>query len=248
MIAIKSEFKILSGDARIYGEIYGEEHLPFLILLHGNGEDLHYFDPQILYFQKKYRIVAIDSRAHGKSSRGTEPLNFQTLTEDVLVVLNTLQISQAHIIGFSDGANLALHLAIKAPERILSLVLLGANYTPSGLQWKVWLQVRFVYYRLSIAALFSKKMKQKKEIWELMIYHPQLTLTEIAEIAAPTLIITGEKDMVSQRENDDIHQAIIGSERIIIPKADHFLSSNRAEEFNRIVELFLDKNNACVSI
>ena len=242
---IKSKFKILSGDAQICGEIHGDEHLPCLILLHGNGEDLHYFDPQICYFRKSYRIIAIDSRAHGLSTRGTKPLDFHTMAEDTLAVLDALRVEQAHFLGFSDGANLALHVAIKAPHRIQSMILLGANYSPSGFRWDVWIQTRWMHYMLIAASFFSKKAKQKHEIWNLMVHHPKLTLAEIAQIQAPTLIITGEKDMVSQQENDEIHHAIVGSERVIIAGANHFLSSNRADEFNEIAARFLD-STSCV--
>lgn len=230
---------ITSGDARIYCECYGDKQKPALLLLHGNGEDLHYFDSQILYFSPFYYIVAIDCRARGKSSRGTAPLNFFTMAQDVWIVMDTLQIDTFHVLGFSDGANLSLYLALAAQERIASMVLVGANYSPDGFELFDYWAVRFTYYWLTFISLFSSKAYKKKEVWNLMVHHPQLTLAEITCISVPALIITGENDMVSQQQNDEIHQAIKGSKRVTISQADHYVSANKPEILNAIVDNFL---------
>ncbi len=232
---------IVSGDARIYIECYGNKKHSVLLFLHGNGEDLHIFDPQISYFSKKYYVIAIDSRAHGKSERGKLPLDFNTLAGDVLSVLDVLQIKKAHILGFSDGANTALHLALLSPERLQSMILVGANYNSSGLRFLIRIEIYWVYLFLCFAAVFSTKEKRKKEIWNLMVHHPKLQTGDIDRIKTPCLVVTGENDMVTQKQNDEIHRSIINSERIILPGADHFLTSKKPEEFNRIASDFLDR-------
>ncbi|MCL1943798.1 MAG: alpha/beta hydrolase [Candidatus Azobacteroides sp.] len=230
-----------SGDADIYCELFGIESNRTMVLLHGNGEDLHYFDPQISCFSSNYNIVAIDSRGHGRSTRGTKSLDFSTMTKDVLNVLNTLQIDKAHLLGFSDGANLALYLALSAPDRFFSIILTGANYRPEGLLPSVRASIYLTYAGLIFKSFFSKKYILKKEICELMVYHPNLTITEISRINIPTLVMTGEHDMVSQTHNDEISRAVSGSERIIVPNGDHFLSSKMPETFNRIIGDFLSR-------
>ncbi len=228
------------GDADIYCETYGAlKNRPILVFLHGNGENLHYFEPQIKYFINQYDIIEIDSRAHGLSKRGTEPLNFWTMAKDVLAVLNELQVEKINIIGFSDGAITALHLALLEPPRIESMVLAGVNYNPKGLLPIPRLSVRLNYIRLSILSWISKPMKAQKEIWNLMVNHPNLTHNELESITIPSLIITGEKDRVSQKHNDILSQIMKNTQRRIIPKGDHFISSKMPELFNREVEEFL---------
>jgi len=234
-----TKFDILSGDALIHCQVSGQENAPALVLLHGNGEDLHIFDPQINHFSSDYHIVAIDTRAHGQSSRGTAPLDFQTFADDLFIVLNALKINRAHILGFSDGAITALYAALVAPERILSMVLIGVNYHPKGVRWIPRIQIRLCYLL---------KRKIEKEIWGLMIHQPKLTLDEIARIKNPTLVITGEYDLVSKRHNDEINRAITGSRRLIVPKGDHFWMFTQPELLHQIVGDFLQESIAKESI
>ena len=134
---------IPSGDTLIHCETAGPKDAPVLVLLHGNGEDLHIFDPQTNYLSQFYRTVAVDTRGHGRSTRGTASLNFYTFASDLLAVLDALLINKAHIVGFSDGAITALHVALTAPERIRSMMLLGVNYNPQGIRLIPRLQIRF---------------------------------------------------------------------------------------------------------
>ena len=231
--------EIVLFDALIYCEFAGDEEAPVLVLLHGNGEELHIFDAQIRYFSQYFRTIAIDTRGHGKSTRGEEPLTFHTFANDLTDVFEALQIDRAHIVGFSDGAITALHLALTHPELVKSMVLLGANYNPKGLRWFPRLQIKFVYACLTIASLFSEKKRQRKEIWRLMVSQPNLTLEQLSRIKTPALIVTGENDMVSQRHNDEMHFVIAGSKRLIIPKGNHFWMFRQPEALNQCVMDFL---------
>ena len=75
-----------------------------LILLHGNGEDGSYFAKQIPYFARNYRVIAVDTRGHGQSPRGTAPFTIRQFAEDLKGLLDELGITKAHILGFSDGS------------------------------------------------------------------------------------------------------------------------------------------------
>ena len=228
-------------DATIHCEMAGDKTSPALIWLHGNGEDLQIFNAQIRYFSKYYRTIAVDTRGHGQSTRGTKPLTFRTFAADLLTVFDTLEIKKAHIIGFSDGAITALYMALTNPERISSMILIGANYNPKGIRLIPRLQIRFVYAWLSVAALFSEKTRKRKEIWGLMVNQPNLTIEELSRIKTPALIITGENDMVSQRHNDELSRAIVNSQRLIIPNGNHFWMFKQPETLNNCIMDFIYK-------
>ena len=231
---------IASDNALIHCEISGNENVPALVLLHGNGENLHIFDSQIQYFSQYYKVIAVDTRGHGQSTRGTAQFNFYTFATDLIAVLDAFKIAKAHIVGFSDGAITALHMALIAPKRIESMILLGANYNYKGLKFISRCQILLEYFYLSVASLFSAKIRERKEIWGLMALQPNLTIEEISSITVPTLIITGENDMVSQRQNDQINDAIAGSRRLIIKDGNHFWMFKQPETFNKCVMEFLD--------
>jgi pimeloyl-ACP methyl ester carboxylesterase len=170
-------------------------------------------------------------------------LNFHTFAADLACVLEALHIEKAHIVGFSDGAIIALHAALSTPERVRSMVLLGANYHPKGLRLVPRFCILVAYIWLWAASLSSKKMRKRREVWGLMVWWPKLKLEYISRINIPTLVVTGEKDMVGQRHNDKIHNAIAGSRRLVVPKGDHFWMRKQPELFQQHVVEFLQKHS-----
>ena len=105
-----------------------------MILLHGNGEDGSYFAHQMDYFSRNYRVIVVDTRGHGQSPRGTAPYTIAQFAEDLHDFMDELDISKAVILGFSDGANIAMKFVLKYPERIKALILNGGNLNPKGVK------------------------------------------------------------------------------------------------------------------
>ncbi|MDE7359343.1 MAG: alpha/beta hydrolase, partial [Lachnospiraceae bacterium] len=93
-------------DISLYYQENGEGEP--LFLLHGNGEDGTYFANQISLFSGRYRVIAVDTRGHGKSPRGTAPFTMEQFAVDLKELMDKLQIQNAVILGFSDGANIAM--------------------------------------------------------------------------------------------------------------------------------------------
>ena len=96
-----------------------------LILLHGNGEDHTYFDHQIDVFAQHYHVYALDTRGHGQTPRGTRPFTIRQFADDLLAFMDARHIERAHLLGFSDGGNIAIIFAIRYPERVDRLILDG---------------------------------------------------------------------------------------------------------------------------
>lgn len=90
-------------DITLYYQEKGDKE-PF-ILLHGNGENSSYFKNQIDYFSDRYRVIALDTRGHGKSPRGTKSFTIEQFSCDLYDFMTSLEISNAVILGFSDGFN-----------------------------------------------------------------------------------------------------------------------------------------------
>ena len=96
-----------------------------MILLHGNGEEGSYFAHQMDYFGRNYRVIVVDTRGHGQSPRGTAPFTIAQFAQDLHDFMDELGISRAVILGFSDGANIAMIFALRYPERVTALILNG---------------------------------------------------------------------------------------------------------------------------
>lgn len=115
---------VQSADAQIFYLEYPSPHphAQTLILLHGNGEAHRYFARQIAAFSARFRLVLMDTRGQGRSSAGRGKLNFSVFAQDLLRLMDALHIPKAHLLGFSDGGNLALTFALAHPQRVRSLI------------------------------------------------------------------------------------------------------------------------------
>jgi pimeloyl-ACP methyl ester carboxylesterase len=207
-----------------------------LILLHGNGEDSSIFAQQIQYFSKKYRVIAVDTRAHGRSERGEEALTFLLFAQDIIALMDFLHIEKAHLLGFSDGGNTALHVALRYPERIKKMVVVGANIFPAGLKFFVRVGLWLSYAWLCLSSISNKK--NQKEIWALMLFQPRLTFAELSTIETPTLVMAGEHDMIKTSHTKQIAQSIHNALVEIIPQTGHTLLFTQSEKANRLIECF----------
>ena len=210
---------------------------PF-ILLHGNGEDGTYFKNQIDYFSDRYRVIALDTRGHGKSPRGTKPFTIEQFSCDLYDFMEGLEISNAVILGFSDGANIAMKFAIKYPNKVKALILNGGNLNPKGVKKTTQIPIEIGY---KIARRFASKSadaKKNAEMLGLMVNEPNIERNELSKITAPTLVICGKNDMIKESHTKEIAENIPNAKLSII-KGNHFIANKRYVTFNKEVEDFL---------
>ena len=211
-----------------------------LILLHGNGEDHTIFDNVAKHFAKKYRVIAIDTRGHGKSPLGDEPFSLYQFAEDLNEFMNEQKIEKANILGFSDGGNIALIFASEYPEKVIKLIANGANTKPSGIKPLVHLAMLFRYMLYYVAAAFSGKFELKKALYYIMLHEPHITKEELEQITAPTLVLVGTEDLIRESESKYIKKSIPNSE-IVFVLGNHFIVKNNTKDYIFAVEKFLDK-------
>ena len=209
-----------------------------LILMHGNGEDSSYFKNQIDEFAKHFHVYAIDTRGHGKTLRGTVPFTIRQFADDLRDFMDEHQIQKAHILGFSDGGNIAMIFAMKYPERTARLVLNGANLDSSGIKRSTQLPIEIGYKLAMLGAEKNEGARANAEMLGLMVNDPNVKPEELAAIKAKTLVIAGTNDMVK-----DAHTKLIASNikdsKLVLIKGNHFIANKKPEEFNRAVLEFL---------
>ncbi|QBJ95900.1 alpha/beta fold hydrolase [Rhodococcus sp. ABRD24] len=226
-----------AGGARLHYEVCGAGEP--LVLLHGNSESLGYFGAQMPVFSERYRVVALDTRAHGESTRGDGVLDFARLSDDVVAVLDALGIDSAHILGYSDGGNTALTLALREPERVRSLIINGANLDPHGLGAKFRVPATLAWIAGGVVAPLSARVRRQRELLELMVRHPHIAASDLGSIAVPTLVIVGEGDAIPRSHTELIARSIPGAELTIVPDAGHACAEERPAAFNAAVLGFL---------
>ncbi len=209
-----------------------------LILLHGNGEDCSYFVHQMEPFAKHFRVIAIDTRGHGQTPRGEASFSIRQFAEDLLDFMNLHQIEKAHILGFSDGGNIAMVFALMHPERVEKLILNGANLKVSGVKRKVQIPIEIGYRIAKIFATKSPAARKNAEMLGLMVNDPNVKAEELSCIQNPTLVIAGEKDMIKDSHTRLIAKSIPETMLSIIP-GNHFIANKNPDTFNEVVLRFL---------
>lgn len=225
-------------DADIYYRLYGKGEKTILFL-HGNGEDWTCFSKQIDEFAQEYTVITMDSRGHGKSGCGKVPLTLRQIGKDAIRLLKLLKIPSATLIGFSDGANIAMEMALHSSYPIDALVLAGGNLYPSGVKIRVQLPTIISHKFYELLAVRHPKFRQKADILGLMVHEPHILPASLKSISCPTLVLAGEYDMIRPGHTRLIARSIAGSKMVIIPKANHFLFGNWAAQTNRVILDFL---------
>lgn len=209
-----------------------------LILLHGNGEDHTYFEKQVSFFSDSYRVIALDTRGHGKSPRGDGEFTLSRFADDLYEFMKLMGIEKAHILGFSDGANIAVIFALRHPEMIEKLILNGGNLSPAGIRKSVQLPIEVGYRIAGFFAGKSMPAAQNAEMLGLMVNEPHIEPGELTAITVPTLVIAGTRDMVKRRHTELIAASLPDS-RLVFIKGNHFIANRKAALFNEAVREFL---------
>lgn len=145
-------------DISLYYEEYGDGSP--LILLHGNGEDHTYFSSQTPFFAKKFRVITPDTRGHGATPRGEGEFTLNRFADDLYRFMTEKGIAKSHILGFSDGANIAMIFALRHPEMTDRLILNGGNLSPDGIRRTTQIPIEIGY---RIARRFAEKKRRREE-------------------------------------------------------------------------------------
>ncbi len=223
----------------LYVEQYGKGRP--LVMLHGNGGSIESFSCQIPYFETKYHVIAIDSRAQGKSNDPSDTLSFDMMADDVSALLDSLKLDSCFILGWSDGGITALMLALRHPEKVRGMAITGANLkpdnssiNPADLQW-----MEQEYARLGSLSQ-SPEIRNQRKLIGLDLMEPAITADDLHSIHAPALIIGGDRDIIPVSHSLLIAQAIKGAYLWILPNSTHSTLIDYPEEFNRTVDRFFN--------
>ena len=201
-----------------------------LIMLHGNGEDHTFFEHQVPAFARSFRVIALDTRGHGASPRGRRPFTLDQFACDVHDFMDEQEVQRAHLLGFSDGGNIALLFALAHPQRVASLVLNGANLFPEGLTAEVRAEDDAAWVR-------AQQMGDTHtlDLLRLMRDEPHIDPAQLSALEGiPALVVAGSRDMIQEDHTRLIAQSIPGAELAILDGT-HFVAAEDPDAFNRVV-------------
>jgi pimeloyl-ACP methyl ester carboxylesterase len=231
--------------ARIWFAAFGSG-LPTILLHGGLGHSGNWGYQVPALIRAGYRVVLIDSRGHGRSTRDSRPFRYELMASDVLAVMNALHLEKAAVAGWSDGACTALILARQTPERVAGVFFFGCNMDPSGLKElkpSATLERCFVRHTKDYAQLSAtpNQFKAFTEALGLMQKNePNYTARDLAEIRVPVTIAHSEHDEFIKREHAEyLARSIPNAELVVLPGVSHFAPLQRPEQFNDVLFAFL---------
>jgi pimeloyl-ACP methyl ester carboxylesterase len=217
-----------------------------VILLHGGLANSNYWGNQARALEGRYRVIVMDSRGHGRSTRNAEPYGYDLMASDVVGLMDFLKIPKAAVVGWSDGAILGLDIAIKHPERLSKLFAFAANSDPSGVadiaQSPVFnafiARAETEYAQLSqTPGEYKAFLAQITKMWETQ---PNWTGDDLKRITVPTWIVDADHDEAIKRENTEFMAANIPNAGLLLqPEVSHFSFIQDPDQFTGDVLHFL---------
>ena len=212
-----------------------------LLVIHGNGGSIADVRPQIAHFRQRYRVIAMDSRDHGRSSDSPDRLTYEKMTDDLAALVDHLKVGPVNVIGWSDGGIEALLLGIRHPARVKKLVAMAANLNPSdkALHPDVLPLIRSMVNEMPPARKTTPEGRRELKVTAMMLEEPNIPLSALEKITAPTLVLAGDHDVIADEHTIEIFHHIPNSQLAIFPNATHAIPFDDSTLFNATVERFL---------
>ncbi|HMK27389.1 MAG TPA: alpha/beta hydrolase [Chitinophagaceae bacterium] len=222
-----------NNGAKVYYEVYGEGKP--LVLLHGNGGSIRSRAAFIEEFSKKYKVIAFDSRCHGRSDCPVGYLTYEQMADDVDKVLQDLGIDSAYVWGHSDGGIVGLLLAIHFPVRVKKLLATGANLRPDSTAVEPGL-----FPLLHVMEKQAKADSIHYKQFLLLVQQPHIPVSDLQKIKSDVLIMAGDRDAIRVEHTMEIFKNIPGALLCILPGTTHFVYADRPQWFKEILYDFFD--------
>ncbi len=231
--------------ARIWYAAYGSG--PPVILLHGglgHSGNWGYQVPALT--GGGYRAVVVDSRGHGRSTRDERPFTYELMAADVSAVMDVLQIEKAGLVGWSDGACIALVLASQAPARAAGVFFFACNMDPSGTKEFVFTPIigrcigRHAQDYQQLSATPDQFDALSDAVGLMQRTQPNYSANDLAQISVPVAIVQSEHDEFIKPEHAEyLARSIPNAEYIDLPGVSHFAPLQRPDQFNAAMLAFL---------
>ncbi|MEI6313054.1 MAG: alpha/beta hydrolase [Bacteroidota bacterium] len=244
------EYYIPSDDVTIYCKEYGSG-TP-LFLLHGAMVTMSDWENQIPALSTKFRVICIDSRGHGKSSFTDKEITYHMMAEDMINIMNYLKIDSANYVGFGDGGNIVIQLAMEHPEKIIKMAVINSNLKPTPdavypyfLQkvkdWDISKMTQVVKDRFvgnpnpDLLEAFVVRMQY------MLLHEPNYEVSDLKNITIPTLVMASDYGLVTVKHALSMFENLVNSFLCIIPGAKHYCIKEQPKLVNETLLNFFTK-------
>jgi len=217
-----------------------------VLLLHGGLSNTDsYADVMVAPLEKSFHLFAYDRAGHGRSGDQPGSFYFDFQRDEAIAFIAEIIKQPVHLVGYSDGANIALMVAIARPDLVKSIVSIAANFNPAGL---VELPVfnpantsaedRAEYAEMSPDASETLDLKVAKmhDIWKV---EPDIAISELAKINCPVLVMAGDDDVVKHSHSIELYETLTFGQLAIVPGTSHGLVKEKPIVVTSLIKDFL---------
>ncbi|MDA9555386.1 alpha/beta hydrolase [Pelobium sp.] len=224
-LTFKNGYSEVNG-LKMYYEIHGQGKP--IVLIHGGGSTIQTnFEKIIPLLAKSRQVIAVELQAHGRTSDRNADLTFEQDADDVATLLKNLKIDKADFFGFSNGGTTTLQIAIRHPELVDKIILGSALAKRNGVPewfWGFMSQAKLENMPEQLKEGYKKVATDTNGLQVMhdrdakrMVNFKDIPDEKIKSIKAPTLIIIGDKDVITPEHAIELHRQIANSELAIIP-------------------------------
>ncbi|HEY6787486.1 MAG TPA: alpha/beta hydrolase [Trebonia sp.] len=219
-----------------------------VVLLHGALTDASEFGATIPALAERFRVLTPERRGHGHTPDVPGPITYELMAADTAAFLDTLRVGRPHLVGHSDGANVALLVALTRPDLVGRLVLISGNFHHDGLV--AGLDLNELAANDYLAHAYGQVSPDGRDhfpaitakIFRMATTGPTLSTADLARVTARTLVMAGDDDMVSAEHTLLLYRGIPDSELAVVPGTSHALIIEKPDLCNRIILDFLARD------
>lgn len=264
---LRKTYWLKVGEIRLYVADVGAGRP--ILFLHGLGWDHHLWDAAFERYGAQYRVLAGDTRGHGRSDRPPGPYSIAQFAQDWRAVLDQLELERVAIVGFSQGGMVAMELACQIPERISALVLACTTCcTPAAVADNMQQRLEAMdrvgsleAAKIASQSVFSANfiaqnpgyvqrfIEQRAAADQTALKHAMQAVigfdrcAQLADLTMPCTVIAGEQDTLTPPDGvAKIHQALPQSEFVCIPNTGHMIPVEQPERFYAEVDRLLGRS------
>ena len=245
--AAESEGSVSVNGASIHYKTFGSGNAQAVLLLHGGLGAAEDFGSQIDALSAEHHVVAIDSRGHGRSTDDDQPYGYNLMASDVMGVMDHLGIDSAAVVGWSDGGNIGLDMAIHNPDRLDGVFALGANFQTTAVKPTAFTDALIGAYVGYAAEQYGRISPTPDnfeafsgKVFAMWGAEPNYSEEQLQGISVPFAVAAG----VYEEAIDEVHtkrmaELIPGAKLLLIGNSSHFAHWQVPDEMNSMILEFL---------
>jgi pimeloyl-ACP methyl ester carboxylesterase len=233
------------GAVKTWYEVTGDGDP--LVLLHGGMSDSTAWGLQVPALSESYKVFAPDRRMHGKTPDADGTLSYDAMATDTIAFLETVVGEPAHLVGWSDGGNVALLVSLARPDLVRRQVVIGANFHHEGLMEAFDLgedpdapEIGMFKSGYEANAADPSKwpmfFERSAHMWRTQ---PNMTLDDLRRIDVPTLVLVGDDDCIHHAHTVQLYETLANGQLAVVPGTSHVLVLEKPALVNQLILEFL---------